>query len=220
ATVRPTRYGRTPAQLPQAQAVIPRCTYRLQLHREFELAHATALIPYLAELGVDHIYCSPYLRARAGSTPDYDIIDHAALNPEIGNRDDFERFVGELERHGMGQILDMVPNHMGVMGRDNSWWMDLLENGPASPYADYFDVDWRPIDPEFANRIVLPVLGDHYGAVLERGELRLEFEPAWGGFAGFYDDPRFPIDPSESPRLLDRAVRSLGTGELDAEPQA
>src|SRR5690606_1835934 len=108
----------------------------------------------------------------------------------------------------------------GVMGRDNAWWMDLLENGPASPYAEYFDVDWRPIDPEFAHRIVVPVLGDHYGAVLERGELKLEFEPAWGSFAVFYYEHRFPIDPREYPRILERAVRSLGAGELVADALA
>ncbi len=120
----------------------------------------------------------------------------------------------------MGQILDMVPNHMGVMGRDNAWWMDLLENGPASAFADYFDVDWRPIDPEFANRIVVPVLGDHYGAVLERGELKLEFDSAAGSFAVFYYDHRFPVDPREYPRILERAVRSLGPSDVPADALA
>ena len=203
-----------------AHAVIPRCTYRLQLNSELTFTAATALVPYLADLGVSHVYCSPYLRSRPGSQHGYDIIDHAALNPEIGNRDDFDAFVAALERHGMGQILDMVPNHMGVMGRDNAWWMDLLENGPASAFADYFDVDWRPIDPEFAHRIVVPVLGDHYGAVLERGELKLEFDPAAGCFAVFYYDHRFPVDPREYPRILERAVRSLGPIDLPAEALA
>ncbi len=220
AAIRPRTQARVEPRAATAHAVIPRCTYRLQLQREFDFARATELIPYLAALGVSHVYCSPYLRARPGSRHGYDIIDHGALNPEIGNRDDFERFAAELKRHGMGQILDMVPNHMGVMGCDNTWWMDLLENGPASAYADYFDVDWRPIDPEFANRIVLPVLGDHYGAVLARGELRLEFEPASGSFAVFYHEHRFPIDPREYPRILDRAARALASGELDADAQA
>jgi len=205
---------------PRAQAVIPRCTYRLQLHREFGFREATALVPYLAMLGVSHVYCSPYLRARPGSLHGYDIIDHGALNPEIGNRDDFEGFVAELERHDMGQILDMVPNHMGVMGRDNAWWMDLLENGPASAYAEYFDVDWRPLDPEFSHRIVLPVLGDHYGAVLERGELKLEFDPGTGSFAVDYYDHRFPIDPREYPRILQRALRSVAPADLPEDARA
>ncbi|RPI45667.1 MAG: malto-oligosyltrehalose synthase, partial [Betaproteobacteria bacterium] len=215
--VRPQGMSEPRPEPPLAQAIIPRCTYRLQLNGEFTFAHATALVPYLADLGVSHVYCSPYLRARPGSRHGYDIIDHTALNPEIGNRDDFDHFVAALERHGMGQILDMVPNHMGVMGRDNAWWLDLLENGPASAFADFFDVDWRPIDPEFANRIVVPVLGDHYGAVLERGELRLEFEPVSGSFAVFYHEHRFPVDPREYPRVLERAVRNLGPGELPAD---
>lgn len=205
---------------PVAQAIVPRCTYRLQLHKDFNFRHATALVPYLAALGVSHVYCSPYLRARPGSLHGYDIIDHGALNPEIGNRDDFDNFAASLARHGMGQILDMVPNHMGVMGRDNVWWMDLLENGPASVYADYFDVDWRPLDPEFAQRIVLPVLGDHYGAVLERGELKLEYEAATGSFAVFYFDHRFPVDPREYPRILLRAVRSLAPSDLPDDARA
>jgi len=205
---------------PRAQAIIPRCTYRLQLHRDFDFRQATALVPYLAALGVSHVYCSPYLRARPGSLHGYDIIDHAALNPEIGNRDDFDSFVSELQQHGMGQILDMVPNHMGVMGRDNAWWMDLLENGPASVYAEYFDVDWRPLDPEFAHRIVLPVLGDHYGTVLERGELKLEFDTGAGSFAVDYYDHRFPIDPREYPRILQRALRSIAPADLPDDARA
>lgn len=212
---RPARSGG-----PQAEAVVPRCTYRLQLHAGFGFRAATALVPYLAALGASHVYCSPYLRARPGSLHGYDIIDHGALNPEIGSREDFDAFVAELRRHGMGQILDMVPNHMGVMGRDNAWWMDVLENGPASAYAEHFDVDWRPDDPEFAHRIVLPVLGDHYGKVLERGELKLEFEAAAGAFAVYYFEHRFPIDPREYPRILQRAVRSIAAAELADDARA
>ena len=103
-------------------------------------------MPYLAELGISHVYCSPYLRARPGSTHGYDIIDHNALNPELGSREDFDRFSHALQAHGMGQILDVVPNHMGVMGADNAWWMDVLENGEASSYAGFFDIDWQPVD--------------------------------------------------------------------------
>ena len=117
-------------------------------------------MPYLAALGVSHVYCSPYLRARPGSMHGYDIVDHDALNPEIGSRDDFERFVATLAAHGMGQMCDIVPNHMGVMGADNAWWMDVLENGPASAYADHFDIDWSPVDAELAGRVLVPVLGD------------------------------------------------------------
>jgi (1->4)-alpha-D-glucan 1-alpha-D-glucosylmutase len=201
-------------------AIIPRATYRLQLHRDFTFADATALVPYLAELGVSHVYFSPYLRARPGSRHGYDIVDHAALNPEIGNRDGFDRLVAALKEHGLGQILDMVPNHMGVMGADNAWWMDVLENGPASAYAEYFDIDWNPIDPSLAGKVLVPVLGDHYGNVLERGELALAYEPQAGSFAVWYHEHRFPIDPREYPRILKRVLGLLAPGALAAEGSA
>jgi (1->4)-alpha-D-glucan 1-alpha-D-glucosylmutase len=200
--------GRPKRQRPKRDgaevAVIPRATYRLQLHSDFTFAHATELVPYLARLGVSHVYCSPYLRARPGSRHGYDIVDHAALNPEIGNRDDFDRFVAALKAHGMGQILDMVPNHMGVMGADNAWWMAVLEDGPASAYAEFFDIEWASVDPAFAGKIVVAVLGDHYGEVLERGELKPVYEQDVGGFAVRYHEHRFPIDPREYPRVLAR----------------
>lgn len=201
-------------------AIIPRATYRLQLHRDFTFDNATAIVPYLARLGVSHVYCSPYLRARPGSRHGYDITDHNMLNPEIGNRDDFERFVAALKEHSLGQIIDMVPNHMGVMGSDNSWWMDVLENGPASTYADFFDIDWQPNDASLAGKVLVPILGDHYGNVLERGEITLAYEPQAGGFAAWYYEHRFPIAPREYPRLLTRACAFLDSSTLPAEGSA
>ena len=127
---------------------IPTATYRLQLNHTFTFRDAAAIVPYLSSLGISHCYVSPYLRARPGSAHGYDIIDHNALNPEIGSQEDYEYFVGELHRRGMGQILDIVPNHMGVMGSDNAWWLDVLENGEASDYAEFFDIDWEPIKDE------------------------------------------------------------------------
>jgi (1->4)-alpha-D-glucan 1-alpha-D-glucosylmutase len=212
--------SRARMRTPRAEANIPRATYRLQLHRDFNFAQVTALIPYLDALGVSHIYCSPYLRARPGSQHGYDIVDHSSFNPEIGSKDDFERFVATLEAHGMGHILDMVPNHMGVMGADNAWWMDVLENGPTSAYADYFDIDWDPIDPDLAGHVLVPVLGNHYAHVLERGELRLVYESDGGSFAVWYFEHRFPIDPREYPRILQRAVRELAPDALPAGIQA
>ncbi|MCC6611095.1 MAG: malto-oligosyltrehalose synthase [Burkholderiales bacterium] len=203
-----------PERVGAATARIPRATYRLQLTRDFTFAHATALVPYLAALGVSHVYCSPYLRARPSSTHGYDIVDHTALNPEIGGREDFERFVAVLHDHGMGQILDMVPNHMGVMGADNVWWLDVLENGPASAYAEYFDIDWHPVNVALAGRVLVPVLSDHYGLVLERGELRLAFDAPGGSISVFYSEHRFPVDPREYPRILERALRDLASGEI------
>ncbi|MGE5088830.1 MAG: malto-oligosyltrehalose synthase [Candidatus Levyibacteriota bacterium] len=201
-------------------AVIPRATYRLQLHRDFNFTDATAIVPYLAALGVSHVYCSPYLRARPGSRHGYDIVDHAALNPEIGNRDDFDGFVAALKSHGLGQILDMVPNHMGVMGADNAWWLDVLENGAASAYADYFDIDWQSLDSSLAGKVLVPVLGDHYGNCLERGELTLAYDPRGGAFAVSYHEHRFPIDPREYPRVLASVPGLLGPDALPTQVAA
>ena len=196
------------------RTVIPRATYRLQFNREFTFAKAAALIPYLAALGVSHIYASPYLKARAGSTHGYDITDHNAFNPEIGGEQDFERLVAVLHEHDMGQMLDMVPNHMGVMEFDNVWWLDVLENGPASSYAGHFDIDWEPLSEELRRKVLVAVLSDHYGAVLGNGELRLVFDAEAGEFSIFYHQHRFPIDPREYPRIigygLDRLADRFG----------
>jgi (1->4)-alpha-D-glucan 1-alpha-D-glucosylmutase len=181
---------------------IPLSTYRLQFNRNFTFAQATEIVPYLAALGISHCYASPYLRARPGSTHGYDIIDHKHLNPEIGTPEEYDRFVAALHEHGMGQILDVVPNHMGVMGSDNAWWLDVLENGEASAYADFFDIDWEPMKDELQHKVLVPVLGDQYGVVLERGELKLTFDSEKGEFSIFYFQHRFPVNPREYPRIL------------------
>jgi (1->4)-alpha-D-glucan 1-alpha-D-glucosylmutase len=190
----------------EAQARVPRCTYRVQLNRDFRFGDVTKLVPYLARLGVSHVYCSPYLRARPGSTHGYDTVDHSALNPEIGTTADFERFVTVLKEHGMGHILDMVPNHMGVLGADNAWWLDVLESGPASTYAEFFDIDWHPANTALTNKVLIPVLGDQYGLVLQSGELKLAFKADSGEFSVCYFDHRFPIDPREYPGVLENAL--------------
>ncbi len=120
------------ATLAAARSPLPESTYRLQFHTGFTFRAARAIVPYLHDLGITHCYASPYLKARSGSTHGYDIIDHSTLNPEIGSADDYEEFVNALHSHGMGQILDTVPNHMGVGTSDNIWWNDVLENGPAA----------------------------------------------------------------------------------------
>ena len=198
------------------EAPIPRATYRIQLNSAFTFKDASAIIPYLARLGISHVYCSPYFRARAGSTHGYDVVDHNSLNPEIGDQADFEHFVSELRAHGMGHILDIVPNHVGIMGSDNAWWMDVLENGQASLYADFFDIDWTPANPALADKVLVPVLGDAYGVVLERGELEPRFEPESGSFAVFYHEHRFPLDPRSYPRILDRVLAYLADPRLEA----
>jgi (1->4)-alpha-D-glucan 1-alpha-D-glucosylmutase len=188
---------------------IPIATYRLQLNRDFTFRDAAAIVPYLSDLGISHCYVSPYLRARPGSLHGYDIIDHNTLNPEIGTPEDYEQFVAELHRHGMGQILDIVPNHMGAMGSDNSWWLDVLENGEASEYAQFFDIDWNPIKDELQGKVLIPVLADQYGNVLERGELTLRFDAERGEFSIFYHENRFPIDPAEYPHILNFRLEQL-----------
>jgi len=185
---------------------IPRATYRLQLNRDFTFVQATAIIPYLSAIGISHCYLSPCLKARPGSMHGYDIVDHNSLNPEIGSQEDFDRFVGTLHRHGMALILDIVPNHMGVMGSDNAWWLDVLENGEASIYAGYFDIDWHPLKEELHGKVLVPVLHDHYGAVLESGDLKLVFNSSHGELDIAYHEHRFPIDPKEYPRVFQAAA--------------
>jgi (1->4)-alpha-D-glucan 1-alpha-D-glucosylmutase len=192
-----------PSELPDLEtALIPAATYRVQFHEGCTFADVTEAVPYLHALGISHLYSSPFLRARPGSTHGYDIIDHTALNPEVGNDDDFERMCRTLRRHGMGQMLDLVPNHMGVLEADNAWWLEVLEHGQASAHAQTFDIEWAPAAPEMKGRVLLPVLGDHYGRVLESGELQLHFSAETGEFGLRYWDHRFPIDPATYPDIL------------------
>jgi (1->4)-alpha-D-glucan 1-alpha-D-glucosylmutase len=188
---------------------IPRATYRLQLNRGFTFEQARAIVPYLSALGISHCYISPCLKARPGSMHGYDIVDHNSLNPEIGTAEDFDHLVATLHEHDMGLILDIVPNHMGVMGSDNAWWLDVLENGEASAYACFFDIDWHPLKDELHGKVLLPVLHDHYGAVLESGELKLAFQPSRGEFDILYRHHRFPVNPREYPRVLQHVVEKI-----------
>lgn len=191
------------------RASIPLATYRFQFNKNFTFQDATRLVPYLADLGVSHCYASPYLRARPGSMHGYDIIDHNALNPEIGTAEEYQEFVAELHRHGMGQVLDIVPNHMGVMGADNAWWLDVLENGEASQYAEFFDIDWEPVKDELQGKVLIPILGDQYGNVLESGDLKLAFDAEKGEFSLWYFQHRFPVNPREYPRILAHRLDAL-----------
>ena len=195
---------------------IPLATYRLQLNRDFTFAQATAIVPYLSALGISHCYVSPLLKARPGSMHGYDIVDHNSLNPEIGSPEDFDRLVTTLHEHGMGLVLDIIPNHMGVMGSDNAWWLDVLENGEASIYASFFDIDWHPLKDELYGKVLIPVLHDHYGVVLESGELKLVFRQQRGEFDVFYHDHRFPVDPREYPRILQHCT-SASAVKLDEQ---
>jgi malto-oligosyltrehalose synthase/malto-oligosyltrehalose trehalohydrolase len=194
-----------------ATAVIPRATYRVQLHAGMRFCDATRLVPYLDALGMSHLYASPVLKARAGSNHGYDVVDPRALNPEIGTDAEHAELCATLARRGMHVLQDIVPNHMGVLEADNAWWLDVLECGGASVHADTFDIDWRPPSPELRGRVLVPVLGDHYGRVLEAGELRLAFDATDGTFFVAYHGHRFPVDPRHYPDILTAA------GELPRE---
>jgi len=201
-----------------ARRPLPESTYRLQFHAGFTFRDALANISYLRDLGITHCYASPYLTARPGSTHGYDVIDHSSLNPEIGTREDYEKWVLALHEQGLGQILDTVPNHMAVGTNDNPWWNDVLENGPASRYAPYFDIDWRSSPrPELQDKVLLPVLADLYGEVLEAGQLALAF--ADGAFTVQYADRRFPVAPCSYGRILGHRLQELerGLGAEDLE---
>jgi (1->4)-alpha-D-glucan 1-alpha-D-glucosylmutase len=198
---------------------IPRATYRLQLNADFTFADVATFVPYFADLGISDLYFSPILTPRTGSRHGYDITDHSQLNPELGGQEAFDRLVAALRAHQLGLILDIVPNHMGIGDPRNVWWRDVLENGPSSIYAPYFDIDWEPVPPELHGKVLLPVLGDQYGVILERGELRLYYDDD-GGFSLGYWEHRFPLNPRSYADILahrlDDLLNELGTDHPDA----
>ncbi|MEX0618667.1 MAG: malto-oligosyltrehalose synthase [Pseudohongiellaceae bacterium] len=199
---------------------IPRATYRLQFNRDFTFNDAAAIVTYLRELGISHIYASPFFKARPGSSHGYDIIDHNQLNPELGAEPDFEKLVSRLHENEMGQIVDIVPNHMFVGGSENVWWYDVLQHGEASAFADFFDINWHPVNSKLQNKLLLPFLGDHYGIVLEQGDLRLECDWADGNFYVSYFDHRFPLDPRTWPQIFrERSLLFKLRAEAGSEPE-
>ena len=186
---------------------IPSSTYRLQFNRQFTFTHAREIVPYLDALGISDCYASPYFQARAESLHGYDITDHNKLNAAIGSRADYDAWIADLHAHGMGQIVDFVPNHMGVGEPLNQWWMDVLENGPSSIYAPYFDIQWKPLKSDLRDKVLLPILGDQYGRVLERGELQVHFDA--GAFFLRYYDHEFPLAPGTYRHILEIALEKL-----------
>jgi (1->4)-alpha-D-glucan 1-alpha-D-glucosylmutase len=189
------------------RARVPASTYRLQFNAAFTFEQAAALVAYLDELGVSDCYSSPVLKARAGSVHGYDIVDHTRLNPEVGTEEEFARFAHEVRRHGMGLVMDVVPNHMCIGGSDNRWWLDLLENGPGSSYARFFDVDWNPPNPALKNKVLLPILGDQYGRVLENQEIKIVYRG--GAFFATYYETTLPVAARTSTLLLELALARL-----------
>ncbi len=193
----------------------PLATYRLQLRPDFGFDDAAEVAPYLAALGVSHLYSSPALQAAAGSTHGYDVVDHSRVNDELGGATAFDRLTRALAGAGLGQVLDIVPNHMAITA-DNAWWQDVLENGPSSRWAAYFDVDWEGPESKLRNTVLMPVLGDHYGRVLEAGELTLERQR--GAFLVRYFEHRFPVAPRSFDlplALAGAALRSAGHAFAD-----
>ena len=189
-----------------------RATYRVQLHAGFGFEAAAGIADYVAALGISHLYCSPYLQAGRGSLHGYDVVNPHRLNEELGGVDAHASFCEALGGYGLGHVLDIVPNHMAITGAENPWWWDVLENGPASRYAAYFDVDWDPPESRLRARILLPILGDHYGRVLEAEELRLERRD--GTFTIHYHDHAFPVSPRTLDVLLGSAAERCRSDEL------
>ncbi len=195
-------------------ARVPIATYRLQFNQSFGFRDATAIVSYLADLGISDAYASSYLAAVPGSTHGYDVADPTRLNPEIGTEEEYWAWIAALRERGMGHVLDLVPNHMGIARSANPWWMDVLENGPASRYAQFFDITWRPLKDELADKVLIPTLGDQYGAVLERHELQLAYRD--GTFVVQYFEDWFPIAPDTFEAILTPALDGWVAAEGDA----
>ena len=196
-------------------SAFPTATYRLQFHAGFTFAQAREIVPYLARLGISHVYASPFFRAAPGSTHGYDVCDHNELNPEVGTRADFEAFSAELKSHGLGLIADFVPNHMGIEKALNPWWRDVLENGPSSPHARFFDIDWHPLKRELENKVLLPVLGEQYGRVLEADGFCVEF--TGGDFLLRHGELTLPIDLRTTVPLLRESAAAMAPAPPEIE---
>jgi (1->4)-alpha-D-glucan 1-alpha-D-glucosylmutase len=195
---------------------IPTATYRLQLTADFDFDAAAAVVPYLKALGITHLYASPFMKARKGSTHGYDIVDHTQLNPELGGEAGFERLSAALKQNDLGLILDFVPNHVGVHFADNPWWLDVLEWGEASPHAASFDIDWDQLPYRARGGVLLPIIGSSYGQALERGEIELRYDTAEGSFSAWYFEHRLPIAPERYSELLRTIVREAGAEDSPA----
>jgi (1->4)-alpha-D-glucan 1-alpha-D-glucosylmutase len=190
----------------------PLATYRLQLAASFTFAQAAKLVPYLNALGITHLYASPFLKSRAGSAHGYDVVDHNAVDPELGDEAGLEQLHRALCEFDMGLILDFVPNHMGVNHADNPWWLDVLEFGPKSPFASSFDIDWKSLQGHPRGGVLVPILGRPYGEVLQSGEIALRYEARAGSFAAWYHEHKLPIGPARYSEILQKVVAQAAAG--------
>ncbi|MGH9893442.1 MAG: alpha-amylase family glycosyl hydrolase, partial [bacterium] len=200
----------------RAAGRIPVSTYRVQFNRNFTFTDAARLAPYWHALGITDCYGSSYLKAVPGSMHGYDLVDPTKFNPEVGTEETYREFIGALQQHGLGHVLDIVPNHMGIGQSANAWWLDVLENGPCARHASFFDVDWHPVKAELENKVLLPILGDQYGIVLENQEIVLSFED--GGFFVSYYSNKLPIDPKTSIAILAFRLDDLTKEVGDNDP--
>src|SRR4051794_33150223 len=198
---------------------IPIATYRLQLTADFNFDAAAAVVPYLAALGITHLYASPFMKAAAGSTHGYDIVDHTQLNPELGGEEGFERLSAALRRHDIGLILDFVPNHVGVHFAANPWWLDVLEWGQASPHAVSFDIDWDQLSYRARGGVLVPILGLPYGVALEKGEIELRYNADEGSLSAWYYEHRLPIAPERYSEVLRTSVKEADATDDPAGKQ-
>lgn len=194
---------------------IPLATYRLQLTADFDFDKAAAVVPYLKALGITHLYASPVMKARKGSTHGYDTVDHSQFNPELGGEAGFARLSEALEAHDLGLIIDFVPNHVGVHFADNPWWLDVLEWGQTSPHAASFDIDWDQLAFRARGGVLLPILGLSYGEALERGEIELRYDPDEGSFSAWYFEHRLPIAPERYGEILRVIVKEADAAETE-----
>ncbi len=197
-------------------SAIPVATYRLQLTADFDFDAAAAIVPYLKALGITHLYASPFMKARKGSTHGYDIVDHTQINPELGGEAGFGRLSEALKQHDLGLILDFVPNHVGVHFADNPWWLDVLEWGPASPHAASFDTDWDLLPYRARPGMLLPIIGSSYGQALEKGEIELRYDAGEGNFSAWYFQHRLPIAPERYSEILRAIVKQAGAEDSAA----
>ena len=191
-----------------AGARIPLSTYRLQFNSRFTFRDAHAIVDYLDALGVSDCYASSYLKAVPGSPHGYDVADPTCLNPDVGTDDEYWRWIDALKSRGMGHVIDLVPNHMGIAKSANPWWLDVLENGASSRFARFFDIEWHPVKDELAEKVLIPILGDQYGEVLERQELTLTFGDD-GAFVVRYYEESLPIAPDTYAVILRAGPRAL-----------
>lgn len=190
----------------------PSATYRIQFHKDFSLDNAAEIADYLKALGVSHLYSSPYLQAVPGSMHGYDVVDHRAVNSELGGTAAHERLTAKLREHGLGQVLDIVPNHMAIGNGLNRWWWDVLENGPTSRYAAYFDIDWQSPEEKLRNKVTVPILGNHYGRVLTAHQVTVAREG--GSFVFHYFEHRLPASPESWSPILAAAAKHADSDYL------